>query len=98
MKTTSLHFREGNSDKAYHVAVHSKVEVHIVTFAYGRRATTPNTAGVRFLRALLGLGRHGAERNFVIQSEPWTSNRLWSTLSMEIGAVPEPLVNWSTER
>jgi bifunctional non-homologous end joining protein LigD len=35
--STSLHFREGNSDKEYHAAVEPEGEGYIVTFAYGRR-------------------------------------------------------------
>lgn len=41
--STSLHCREGNSDKEYHVAVEPDGEGYIVTFAYGRRGTTLTT-------------------------------------------------------
>lgn len=41
--STSLHFREGSSDKEYHVAVEPEGEGYIVTFAYGRRGTTLTT-------------------------------------------------------
>jgi len=40
---TSLYFREGNSDKEYHVAVEPQGEGYIVTFAYGRRGNTLTT-------------------------------------------------------
>ena len=35
--STSLYFREGNSDKEYHLAVEPSGEGYIVTFSYGRR-------------------------------------------------------------
>jgi bifunctional non-homologous end joining protein LigD len=38
--STSLHYREGNSDKVYHAAVEPKDDGYIVTFAYGRRGNT----------------------------------------------------------
>ena len=38
--STSLYFREGNSDKEYHVAVEPEGEGYIVTYAYGRRGNT----------------------------------------------------------
>jgi bifunctional non-homologous end joining protein LigD len=40
---TSLYFREGNSDKEYHVAVEPKGEGYIVTYAYGRRGSNLTT-------------------------------------------------------
>jgi bifunctional non-homologous end joining protein LigD len=41
--STSLHYREGNSDKVYHAAIESKDEGYIVSFSYGRRGNTLNT-------------------------------------------------------
>ena len=41
--STSLHFREGNSDKEYHAAIEPKGEGYLVTFAYGRRGNTLTT-------------------------------------------------------
>ena len=41
--STSLYFREGNSDKEYHLAVESQGEGYIVTYAYGRRGNTLTT-------------------------------------------------------
>ena len=38
--TTSLYFREGHSDKEYHVAIRPQDGGYIVTFAYGRRGST----------------------------------------------------------
>ena len=38
--TTSLYFREGNSDKEYHVHIEPQEAGYIVTFAYGRRGST----------------------------------------------------------
>jgi bifunctional non-homologous end joining protein LigD len=46
IKSTSLHFCEGNSDKEYRVAVESRDKGYIVTFAYGRRGCTL-TAGTK---------------------------------------------------
>jgi bifunctional non-homologous end joining protein LigD len=43
IQSTSLHYREGNSDKVYHAAIEPKEEGYIVTFAYGRRGNTLNT-------------------------------------------------------
>ncbi|MEP2774889.1 MAG: NERD domain-containing protein [Luteolibacter sp.] len=44
LTSTSLHFREGNSDKEYHVAVEPEGGGYIVTYAYGRRGN-PLTTG-----------------------------------------------------
>jgi len=41
--STSLHFREGSSDKVYHAAIEPKDDGFIVTFAYGRRGSTLTT-------------------------------------------------------
>jgi bifunctional non-homologous end joining protein LigD len=41
--STSLYFREGNSDKEYHIAIEPRGEGYIVTFAYGRRGNTLTT-------------------------------------------------------
>jgi bifunctional non-homologous end joining protein LigD len=43
IQSTSLHFREGNSDKVYQAAIEPKGDGYIVTFAYGRRGNTLNT-------------------------------------------------------
>lgn len=43
IQSTSLYFREGSSDKEYHVAIEPRGEGYIVTFAYGRRGTTLTT-------------------------------------------------------
>jgi bifunctional non-homologous end joining protein LigD len=43
IQSTSLHFREGNSDKVYHTTVEPKDDGFIVTFAYGRRGNTLTT-------------------------------------------------------
>jgi len=43
IRSTSLHFREGNSDKVYHAAIEACDGGHVVTFAYGRRGTTLST-------------------------------------------------------
>lgn len=40
---TSLYFREGNSDKEYHVAIEPEGEGYHVTYAYGRRGNTLTT-------------------------------------------------------
>jgi bifunctional non-homologous end joining protein LigD len=40
IQSTSLHYREGNSDKVYQAAVEPKGDGYIVTFAYGRRGNT----------------------------------------------------------
>ena len=41
--STSLYFREGNSDKEYHVAIEPEGEGYHVTYAYGRRGNTLTT-------------------------------------------------------
>lgn len=41
--STSLYFREGNSDKVYHAAIEPKGDGYIVSFAYGRRGSTLTT-------------------------------------------------------
>ena len=43
IQSTSLHFREGSSDKVYQAAIEPKGEGYIVTFAYGRRGNTLTT-------------------------------------------------------
>jgi bifunctional non-homologous end joining protein LigD len=43
IQSTSLYFREGNSDKEYHAAIEPSGEGYIVTFAYGRRGNTLTT-------------------------------------------------------
>ncbi len=43
IQSTSLHYREGNSDKVYQAAIEPKGEGYIVTFAYGRRGNTLTT-------------------------------------------------------
>jgi len=43
IQSTSLHFREGASDKIYQAFVEPKGDGYIVTFAYGRRGSTLNT-------------------------------------------------------
>ena len=43
IQSTSLHYREGNSDKVYQSAIEPKGDGYIVTFAYGRRGNTLNT-------------------------------------------------------
>jgi bifunctional non-homologous end joining protein LigD len=43
IQSTSLHFKEGASDKVYHAAIEPKGEGYIVTFAYGRRGNTLTT-------------------------------------------------------
>jgi bifunctional non-homologous end joining protein LigD len=40
IQSTSLHYREGNSDKVYQAAIEPKGDGYIVTFAYGRRGNT----------------------------------------------------------
>ncbi len=43
IQSTSLYFREGNSDNEYHTAIETSGEGYIVTFAYGRRGNTLTT-------------------------------------------------------
>ncbi|MEO5915811.1 MAG: WGR domain-containing protein [Luteolibacter sp.] len=43
IQSTSLHFREGSSDKVYQAAIEPKDDGYIVTFAYGRRGNTLTT-------------------------------------------------------
>ncbi|RYD24357.1 MAG: WGR domain-containing protein [Verrucomicrobiaceae bacterium] len=40
IKSTSLHYREGSSDKVYHAAIEPKDDGYVVTYAYGRRGST----------------------------------------------------------
>ena len=42
-KTTSLYYREGSSDKEYHVRLEAKDNGYVVNFAYGRRGSTLTT-------------------------------------------------------
>ncbi|MES2657196.1 MAG: WGR domain-containing protein [Verrucomicrobiota bacterium] len=46
IKSASLYFREGSSDKVYQAAIEPKDDGYIVTFAYGRRGSTLN-AGIK---------------------------------------------------
>ena len=46
IQSTSLHFREGASDKVYHATIEARGDGYIVTFAYGRRGSTL-TAGTK---------------------------------------------------
>ncbi len=43
LKTTSLYYREGSSDKEYHARLEPKDNGFVVTFAYGRRGSTLTT-------------------------------------------------------
>ncbi len=43
LKTTSLYYREGSSDKEYHVAIEAREHGYAVNFAYGRRGSTLST-------------------------------------------------------
>jgi bifunctional non-homologous end joining protein LigD len=43
MKEVSLYYREGSSDKEYHVRIEPKDSRYIVTVAYGRRGSTLST-------------------------------------------------------
>lgn len=40
IQSTTLYYRQGNSDKVYQAAIEPKGDGHIVTFAYGRRVHT----------------------------------------------------------
>ena len=42
-KTISLYYREGSSDKEYHVRLEAKDDGHVVNFAYGRRGSALST-------------------------------------------------------
>ena len=42
-KTTSLYYREGSSDKEYHVRLEAKYNGFVVNIAYGRRGSTLST-------------------------------------------------------
>ena len=42
-KTTSLYYREGSSDKEYHVRLEAKDNGYVVNIAYGRRGSTLST-------------------------------------------------------
>ena len=42
-KTTSLYYREGSSDKEYHVRLEAKGDGFVVNIAYGRRGSTLST-------------------------------------------------------
>ena len=43
LKSTSLYYREGSSDKEYHVRLEAKDNGYVVNFAYGRRGSTLTT-------------------------------------------------------
>ncbi|HUR46452.1 MAG TPA: WGR domain-containing protein [Candidatus Saccharimonadales bacterium] len=43
MKSTTLYFREGSSDKVYQAAIEPRNNLFVVTFAYGRRGATLQT-------------------------------------------------------
>ena len=43
LRTTSLYYREGSSDKEYHVRLEPKDNGFVVNFAYGRRGSTLST-------------------------------------------------------
>jgi bifunctional non-homologous end joining protein LigD len=43
IQSASLHFREGSSDKVYHVAIEPAGEGYHVSFAYGRRGSSLST-------------------------------------------------------
>src|ERR1041385_3531996 len=43
MQSISLYYRQGSSDKEYHVRIEPKEGQYIVTFAFGRRGSTLQT-------------------------------------------------------
>src|SRR5688500_12831550 len=43
MKTTTLYFKEGSSDKVYQAIIEPKGSGFLVNFAFGRRGSTLNT-------------------------------------------------------
>ncbi|NBU11783.1 MAG: DNA ligase, partial [Proteobacteria bacterium] len=43
LKTTSLYYREGSSDKEYHVRLEAKGDGYVVNIAFGRRGSTLST-------------------------------------------------------
>ena len=43
LKRASLYYREGSSDKEYHVQIEAQGDGYVVTFAYGRRGSTLST-------------------------------------------------------
>jgi bifunctional non-homologous end joining protein LigD len=43
LRSASLHYREGTSDKVYYAAIEPKGDGYLVTFAYGRRGNTLTT-------------------------------------------------------
>ena len=43
MKSITLHYREGSSDKVYQASIEPKGNQFVVNFAYGRRGTTLQT-------------------------------------------------------
>ena len=43
VQSVSLYYREGSSDKEYHVRIEPKDHGHVVNFAYGRRGSTLST-------------------------------------------------------
>ena len=43
MESITLYFRQGSSDKVYQTAIEPEAGGYAITFAYGRRGTTPQT-------------------------------------------------------
>jgi bifunctional non-homologous end joining protein LigD len=43
IETTTLYYKDGNSDKVYQCAIESKEDGFVVSFAYGRRGSTLQT-------------------------------------------------------